>query len=91
MNAVFGERAGPRGEWGGELVGETRGELAAVEHGDTEVLRVVITETGVNIWESNIQRPHDLIKFFSPYNIGADPYNIGACPDIVGAKKFDWL
>ena len=61
-------------------MGETRGELKAVEHGDTEGLGVVIAETGVNIWESNIQRPHDLIKFFSPYNIGTISY-------IVGAKK----
>ena len=72
MNAVFGEGAGtrrwcfPRGEGSGELVGETRGELKAVEHGDTEGLGVVIAETGVNIWESNIQRPHDLIKFLAP-------------------------
>ena len=48
---------------------------------------MVITETGVNIWESNIQRPHDLIKFFSPYNIGDGPYNIGDGPYIVGAKN----
>ena len=70
-------------------MGETRGELAAVEHGDTEGLGVVIAETGVNIWESNIQRPRSLIKFFSPYNIGDGPYNIGDGPYNIGDGPYN--
>ena len=55
-----------RGEAGAEQTGEARGELAAVEHGETEGLGVVITETGVNRWESNIQRPVVPVKFLAP-------------------------